>query len=51
MQPKYKRVLLKLSGESLAGNDSHGIDLDTVAKICEPDQGLCRDGCRDRLLL
>ena len=36
MQPKYKRVLLKLSGESLAGNDSHGIDFDTVAKICEP---------------
>lgn len=36
MQPKYKRVLLKLSGESLAGNDSYGIDFDTVAKICEP---------------
>ena len=36
MQPKYNRVLLKLSGESLAGNDSHGIDFDTVAKICEP---------------
>ena len=27
---------MKLSGESLAGNDSHGIDFDTVAKICEP---------------
>ncbi|MDD5953312.1 MAG: UMP kinase [Oscillospiraceae bacterium] len=36
MQPNYKRVLLKLSGESLAGNDSHGIDFDTVTKICEP---------------
>ncbi len=36
MQPKYKRVLLKLSGESLAGSDSHGIDFDTVMKICEP---------------
>ncbi len=36
MQPKYKRVLLKLSGESLAGNAGHGIDFDTVLKICEP---------------
>jgi uridylate kinase len=34
LQPKYHRVLLKLSGESLAGNQSHGIDFDTVMKIC-----------------
>ena len=36
MQPKYKRILLKLSGESLAGSQSHGIDFDTVLKICMP---------------
>ena len=36
MQPKYKRILLKLSGESLAGEERHGIDFDTVLKICEP---------------
>ncbi len=36
MQPKYKRILLKLSGESLAGQEKHGIDFDTVLKICEP---------------
>ncbi|HCR43537.1 MAG TPA: UMP kinase [Ruminococcaceae bacterium] len=36
MQPKYKRVLLKLSGESLAGRQDHGIDFDTVLKICKP---------------
>lgn len=35
MQPKYKRVLLKLSGESLAGEAKHGIDFDIVTKICE----------------
>ncbi len=34
MEPKYKRVLLKLSGEALAGNKKHGIDFDTVLKIC-----------------
>ena len=36
MEPKYKRVLLKLSGESLAGEEKHGIDFDTVLKFCEP---------------
>ena len=36
MQPKYKRILLKLAGESLAGKEKHGIDFDTVLKICEP---------------
>lgn len=36
MEPKYKRILLKLSGESLAGSDKHGIDFDTVLKICAP---------------
>lgn len=39
MEPKYKRILLKLSGESLAGGNGHGIDagrLDSYAQqICE----------------
>ena len=36
MTPKYKRVLLKLSGESLAGSERHGIDFDTVLRFCKP---------------
>ncbi len=36
MTPKYKRVLLKLSGESLAGAEKHGIDFDTVLSFCKP---------------
>jgi len=36
LQAKYKRILLKLSGESLAGEQKTGIDFDTVLKICEP---------------
>lgn len=36
MEPRYKRILLKLSGESLAGGQEHGIDFDTVLKICAP---------------
>lgn len=36
MEMKYKRILLKLSGESLAGGNKMGINFDTVAKICKP---------------
>ena len=36
MKPKYKRILLKLSGEALAGNEKHGIDFDTVLSFCHP---------------
>lgn len=36
MKPQYKRVLLKLSGESLAGAAGHGIDFDIAQAMCEP---------------
>ena len=32
---KYNRILLKLSGEALAGEKSSGIDFETVEKICK----------------
>ena len=32
--PAYKRILLKLSGEILAGNKGYGIDPDVLSKIC-----------------
>ena len=32
---KYKRVLLKLSGEVLAGDNKFGVDAETVGKICD----------------
>ena len=32
---KYKRVLLKLSGEVLAGEKKTGVDVETVGKICD----------------
>ena len=44
MKPKYKRILLKLSGESLAGADKHGIDFDTVLSFCEPIKRLVEEG-------
>ena len=44
MKPVYKRVLLKLSGESLAGNQKNGIDFDTVMAICKPIKKLTEAG-------
>lgn len=35
MEPVYKRVLLKLSGEVLAGEKGTGIDFDKVLEVCE----------------
>jgi uridylate kinase len=32
--PKYKRILLKLSGEALAGSNKTGLDLPTITEIC-----------------
>ncbi len=31
--PKFKRILLKLSGEALMGNDSYGINRQTISEI------------------
>ena len=46
MALKYKRVLLKLSGEALAGDAGHGIDFDTVVEICRPVKALCDMGAQ-----
>ena len=32
-QPAYKRILLKLSGEALMGEDSYGINRATIERI------------------
>ncbi len=34
MEPVYKRILLKLSGEVLAGEQGHGIDFEVVNTVC-----------------
>lgn len=34
MQPIYKRILLKLSGEVLAGDKGHGFDFETIGAVC-----------------
>lgn len=44
MQPKYKRVLLKISGEALAGEKKSGIDFDIVESVCRPIKELTEMG-------
>ena len=34
-EPKYKRVLLKISGEALAGDAHRGLDFDVVGSVCD----------------
>ena len=35
MKPKYKRILIKLSGEALAGKQGHGLDEDVISSVVE----------------
>ncbi|MEE2698920.1 MAG: UMP kinase [Pseudomonadota bacterium] len=49
--PKYKRILLKLSGESLMGNTSYGIDLETVKRICNEIKDLHIKGVEISLVI
>ena len=35
MEPKYKRVLLKISGEALAGDKKTGLNYDVITPICK----------------
>ena len=45
MKPAYKRILLKLSGEVLAGRNKSGIDFDTVMTISRSIKEAVDMGC------
>lgn len=40
----YKRVLLKLSGEALAGDQGHGIDVDVLSHVAKEVQAIHEQG-------
>ena len=40
----YKRVLLKLSGEALAGDKKSGIDAEVIGKICDQVKTIVEKG-------
>ena len=33
--PKYKRVLIKISGEALAGDNKFGLNFDVIGPVCD----------------
>jgi uridylate kinase len=49
--PKYSRVLLKLSGEVMAGEGSFGIDAGRVAALAEEIAGVARTGVQIGLVV
>ncbi len=40
MTPKYKRVLIKLSGEALAGKEGHGLNENVMAGVGDQNEAL-----------
>ncbi|MDD6307921.1 MAG: UMP kinase [Clostridia bacterium] len=44
MGKKYKRVMLKISGEALAGNAGFGLDFDTISAIAKTISTCVREG-------
>ena len=43
--PMYKRILLKLSGEALMGDDAYGIDRATIVRIAREVREVTQLGC------
>ena len=43
-QPKYKRVLLKISGEALAGEASRGLDFQVIGSVCDVIKRCAEEG-------
>ena len=41
---KYKRVLIKISGEALAGDKHFGLDFDVIGPVCDVIKECNEDG-------
>ncbi|QSA98007.1 UMP kinase [Methylococcus sp. EFPC2] len=50
-EPKYKRILLKLSGEALMGEQAGGIDPDTIQRLAGEIDELCQAGVQVGLVI
>jgi len=48
---KYRRVLLKLSGEALMGDESYGIDPNVIERIAGEIADLCRQGAEIAIVI
>ena len=45
---KYKRVLIKISGEALAGDKHFGLNFDVIGRVCDVIKKCSEEGCADR---
>src|SRR5699024_2168254 len=43
--PKYKRVLVKISGEALAGDKHFGLNFDVIGPVCDVIKRCADIGC------
>lgn len=46
MEPYYKRILLKLSGEALAGEKKFGLDYNVIIPLCQQIKRVADLGCQ-----
>ncbi|MBF0787172.1 UMP kinase [Streptococcus sp. 19428wC2_LYSM12] len=51
MKPKYERILIKLSGEALAGERGIGIDIPTVQQMAQEIQEVAASGVQIALVI
>lgn len=51
MKPKYERILIKLSGEALAGERGSGIDIKTVQEMAREIQEVAESGVQIALVI
>ena len=42
---KYKRVLIKISGEALAGDKHFGLNFDVIGPVCDVIKKCSEEGC------
>ena len=47
-EPVHKRILLKLSGEALMGDDAFGINHDTIVRMVQEVCDVTAWACRSR---
>ncbi len=50
-EPRYRRILLKISGEALMGNNSYGIDAGTLQKVADEIKGVHEKGIEIALVV
>ena len=48
---KYKRILLKVSGEALAGDQHHGLDFTVINSVCRVIRQCCDLGVQVGLVI